>query len=100
MSHNATISTLGFLAKNPIKKRPREPGPIIARRHFSFEVFVTSEKAESQGLAARRVPAPAMPKFFRKSRLLIGVCFMLVVFKIIIGLFENQLLNTGAFCVS
>jgi len=46
------------------------------------------------------VPAPAMPKFFRKSRLLIGVCFMLVVFKIIIGLFENQLLNTGAFCVS
>ena len=76
MSHNATISTLGFCNKKLIRKRPLDPVPIIARWHFSLDVSTTSEKTESHGLMDNRVPAPITPKFLKNSRLLINASFI------------------------
>ena len=76
MPHNATISTLGFCNKKLIRKRPLDPVPIIARRHFSPDVSTTSEKTESHGLMDNKAPAPITPKFLKNSRLLINASFI------------------------
>ena len=69
-SARATMSALGFCARNPSRNRPREPGPIMPMRTRSRAVSLTSENADSHGLVAASAPAPIMPRLRRNSLLL------------------------------